>query len=221
MPENKVLHACEEVMSSYNGSSPRAMKKILEPWETLKNQEIFVATPWIEISVQQVRLPDGRVVDDYYQIRLPEYALIFAQTTDGRVIVERQYKHGVGKVCLVLPAGTIEEGEDPLAGAQRELLEETGYTSDDWQLLGSFVAHGSYGCGKAHLFVVRNAQQVAEPDSGDLEDMEIVLMKGEEIVAAVRNGDVDLLGTVAAIALATNPLFLPQAETLRFPASIR
>ena len=57
-------------------------KDRLEPWETLKNQELFVAEPWIKLSVQQVRLPAGRVVDDYYQIRLPEFTVIFAQMTD-------------------------------------------------------------------------------------------------------------------------------------------
>jgi len=181
-------------------------KSKFQPWEILKSQELFVAAPWIELSVQQVCLPDGRVIDDYYQIRLPEFSAVFAQTSDRRVIMERQYKHGVGHCTLVLPAGIIQEGEDPLVGAQRELLEETGYTSNDWQLLGSFVAHGSYGCGKAHLFLARNAERVAAPNSGDLEEIEIVLMKPEEVVEAIHRGDIALLGTVAAIALATNPL---------------
>lgn len=130
-------------------------KSRLQLWETRKNQKLFVAEPRIKLSVQQVCLPGGRVVDDYYQIRLAEFTVIFAQTTDGKVIVERQYKHGVGKVNLVLPAGVIEDGEDPLAAAQRELLEETGYTSDDWQPLGRFVVHDNYGCGRAHLFMAR------------------------------------------------------------------
>jgi len=69
--------------------------------------------------------------------------------------------------------------------------------------------HGNYGCGRAHLFTARNAQRVAEPDSGDLEDTEIVLMKLEDIVEAVSNGEVALLSSIAAIALATNPSFVP------------
>lgn len=58
-------------------------KSRLQPWEVLKNQELFVAKPWIKLSVQQVRLADGSVVDDYYQVRLPEFTVIFAQTTIG------------------------------------------------------------------------------------------------------------------------------------------
>lgn len=181
-------------------------KSRLQRWEVLNSCEVFVASPWIKVSVEQVRLPDGRVVDDYHQIVLGESAVIFAQTRDGRVIMERQYKHGIGKVTLVLPAGLIEDGENAMVAAQRELLEETGYTSDDWCPLGSFVAHGNYSCFKLHVFMARNAQRVAKPHSGDLEDMEIVLMKPEAILNAIREGEITLLGTVATIALATNPL---------------
>ena len=90
--------------------------------------------PWIQLSVEQVRLPDGRVVDDYYRIKLPDYAMVFAQTTDGKIIMERLYKHGIGRVSLGLPAGLVHAGEDPLAGAQRELLEETGYEASEYIL---------------------------------------------------------------------------------------
>lgn len=162
--------------------------------------------PWVQLSVEQVRLPDGKVVDEYYQIKLPDSVIVFAQTTDGKIIMERLYKHGIGKVSLELPAGLIHEGEDLLTSARRELIEETGYICNDWRLLGSFVVDGSHGCGRANLFIARNVQLVAEPESGDLEEMEIILMTPEEVVSAIHNGDVVSVGTVAAIALATNPL---------------
>ena len=73
--------------------------------------------------------------------------------------------------------------------------------------MGTFVGNGNYGGGKAHMFLARQARLVAEPNSGDLEDMEIVLMSTAEIVEALRQGQVELLSTVAAIALATSPLF--------------
>jgi ADP-ribose pyrophosphatase len=155
--------------------------------------------------VQQVRLPDGRLIDNYYQFKMPDYVIVFAETSSGNVIVERQYKHGIGKVSLTLPAGTIEEGELPLAAAQRELMEETGYASKDWRALGSFVLHGNYGCGKAHIFVARDAYRVTEPNSGDLEEMEIILMSNADILESIHTGDVVSLGTVATIAMATNP----------------
>jgi ADP-ribose pyrophosphatase len=178
----------------------------LKPWQVLDSHEVFQAPPYIQVFRQKVRLPDGRVVDDYHQIRLPDFVLMVASTADGRILMERQYKHGVGEVTLVVPAGTMAPGEDPLAAARRELLEETGYTAEDWRSIGSFVTHGNYGCSKAYLFAAQKARAVAAPKSGDLEDMEILLMRPEELYAAVREGQVRSLSAAAAIALATHPV---------------
>jgi ADP-ribose pyrophosphatase len=183
----------------------------LRPWTILKSQELLVAAPWIKVLVQQVQLPNGRVVDNYYHVRLSEYAGVVAQTTEGEFIIERQYKHGVGRISLMLPGGLIEDGEDPLATAQRELVEETGYVADEWNYLGSFASDANQGGARAHLFAARNARQVAKPDPGDLEEIEILLMKPGELVNAVRQGKVVILGAVAAIAMALNPKFSTQA----------
>ncbi len=176
----------------------------LKPWQVLDSREVFQAPPYIRVFRQKVRLPNGRVVDDYHQIRLTDFVMVVASTPDGRVLIERQYKHGIGEVTLVVPAGTLSPGEEPLAAAQRELLEETGYTAEDWRLVGSFVTHGNYGCAKAHVFVAQRAQAVARPDSGDLEDMEILLLRPEELYEALRSGRVHSLSAAAAIALATH-----------------
>jgi ADP-ribose pyrophosphatase len=177
----------------------------LKPWQVLDSREVFQAPPYIQVFRQKVRLPDGRVVDDYHQIRLTDFVLVVASTADGRVVIERQYKHGVGEVTLVVPAGTISPGEEPLAAAQRELLEETGYAAEEWRLVGSFVTHGNYGCSKAHVFAAQKAQAVALPKSGDLEEMEILLLRPQELYEALRTGRVHSLSAAAAIALATHP----------------
>jgi ADP-ribose pyrophosphatase len=118
------------------------------------------------------------------------------------VVVERNYKHGPRRVCLNLPAGYVEQGEEPLAAARRELREETGYVAEDWVSLGAFSNDGNRGCGVGHLFFARQARQVAEPDAGDLEEMEIRLMGLDEVIEAVRRGDVAVLSVAAAIGLA-------------------
>ena len=151
-------------------------------------------------------MPGGKVIDDYHQIMLGDSTIIFAETDDDRVIVERQYRHGAGKVTLVLPAGLIEENETPLEAGQRELLEETGYTAATWQDLGNYALHGNYGCGRAHIFRARGAQLVAQPNSGDLEDIEIVLMTMQELIDAYKGGQMAMMGTMATIALVNSPL---------------
>ncbi len=177
------------------------------PWEVLNTKVVYSAPPWVRLAMDQVRLPDGRVVDGYHQVALPEFVIIVAHTPDGRVIVERLYKHGVGEVTLTLPGGMREEGKDPLVCARRELLEETGYASDDWRALGQFVENGTYGCGTAHVFLARNAVRIGDPAASDLEEIEMLLMTPRDVADAVRSGRIVVLSSVAAFALATNPLF--------------
>jgi len=176
-----------------------------QQWGILKKKNIYEMAPWIKLAVHQVRLPNGTIVDNFHRVEMPEYAVVVAQRKDGKIIMERQYKHGVGKISLMLPGGLIEDGEDPLDAAKRELLEETGYTGNNWQFLGCFVANANYGCGMANIFRVQNAVWVKEPNSGDLEAMEIVLMPPSEVLNAVYKNEVIVLSAAAAIALATNP----------------
>ena len=98
----------------------------MKPWQTIKSQIIIKDLPWLKVSVEHVLLPNGKEIDNFYQIHLPEYAVIVAQTQEGLIVMERQYKHAIGKIILNLPAGYLNLNESPLACAQRELLEETG-----------------------------------------------------------------------------------------------
>ena len=94
-----------------------------------------------------------------------------------------------------------------MAAPQRELLEETGYVVDDWDSLGCFVTDGNHGCGKPDLMAARGARHGDAPDPGDPEEPKVLLMEWEDSVDGVRSDDVALLGSIAEIALAVNPMF--------------
>lgn len=180
----------------------------LQPWIVLAEEEIFAAPPWIQVLRQQVALPDGRIIDDYHFIDVGEHVATCATTDAGKILFVHHYRHGAGKVCLGLPAGAIKPGEEPLLAAQRELLEETGFAATEWAYLGTYVEHGNYRCGKAHLFKATRLQQVAPPDSGDLEEMRVEELTPTEMMEAVASGNIPLLGTLATILLATQPGFI-------------
>ncbi len=82
-----------------------------------------------------VRLPDGTNTVREYVVH-PGAVMIIAQLDDGRLVLERQYRYPVGQVMIEFPAGKLDPGEDSLACARRELLEETGYTARQWARAG-------------------------------------------------------------------------------------
>ena len=102
-------------------------KRDLRKWEVRGERELLDASPFLKVSAQRIELPDGRIVENFYQLAMPDFASIFAETEDGRILVLRAYRHGAKRICLAAPGGHLSPGEAPLAAAKRELLEETGY----------------------------------------------------------------------------------------------
>ena len=150
------------------------------------------ASPWLRLWVEAVRLPDGRVVDDFYTLDMPDFVIVTALIQEGAVVVGRQYRHGPRRVVSALPAGYIELNESALEAAKRELLEETGYGGGRWEELGAFVVDGNRGCGQAHVFLAMGVERVADPTDGDLEERQIVLLSPSEFLNAISRGDFTL-----------------------------
>ena len=98
-------------------------------------REELLAGNFLKVVRDTVRLPDGGSGTREY-VRHPGAVAIVGLTDDGQVVLERQWRHPVGRVMIELPAGKLDAGEDRLACAQRELLEETGYTALEWALAG-------------------------------------------------------------------------------------
>ena len=172
-----------------------------QKWESLTKESILVKNPWFEVFREEIRLPDGKVVPEYFGIEMPHYTSVFAVTVEQEIIVVRCYRHAIGEVTLTMPGGMIEEGESPLAGIQREFLEETGYKAKDWNTLGSFVGNSTRGCGTYHYFFASGAYPVQEPDSGDLEELELLLWTPQEGEQAIDGGQAKSLGVASMLLL--------------------
>src|SRR5262249_25118918 len=110
---------------------------MLRPWAVKSRVTVF-SHPRLEVAIETVQLPDGRVVEDYIQVEIADHSVVVPWDEKGRWLVQRQYKHGPRKVGLTFPAGRLNEHETPLDAAKRELYEETGLVCDVWHSLGSF-----------------------------------------------------------------------------------
>lgn len=175
----------------------------MKPWRTLRSHLLLDRAPRLRIFADDVELPDGRVVRGYLRAEGPDFAMVVPMTEDGEVVLVRSYKRGLDAVDVQPPAGMIEEGEPPERAASRELLEETGYQAGALIPLGAYVLGGNLGWGRVHLFLATGCRKVAEPDSGDLEQLEVVRMPLAEARRRWLGGeDFGQLVSAAALGLA-------------------
>lgn len=182
------------------------------PWK-VERRRILFSHPRITLVEETVRLPGGKLVEDYLQIKMAEHVTIIVKSGDGRLLLQRQYKHGPREISLTFPAGNIEAGEQPLAAAQRELREETGIEVCNWRSLGRFVLNGNQGAGAVHLFLAdptgRKSVDPLPTDSGDLEEQELLWLTESQLIEAARCGQFKIVSHVLAVAFALDPRLWP------------
>ena len=171
-------------------------------WVVESTTSILRREPWIEVFEEHIRLPDGRLVDDFYTVRLPDFVIVAPLTDKGELVMVRHYRHGPRRMTHSLPSGFIEGGESPADAAKRELLEETGYAAETWSNLGRYVVDGNRRCGMEHVFVATGVKRVAEPTQHDLAEATVELVSAQEAVEKLWRGDISELPSAAGLALA-------------------
>jgi ADP-ribose pyrophosphatase len=104
----------------------------MERWQRLSKQTVLEHSSFLSVESHTVQLPNGEIIPDWPIVITPDYVDVLAEDTAGKFLIFRQYKYAVNGQTLAPVGGYLEPGEDQLVGAKRELLEETGYISDQW-----------------------------------------------------------------------------------------
>jgi len=173
------------------------------PWEVLSSRPLVSRPPWLRLWEEDVRLPNGEVIEAYLCGQSRDYAAVFALMEDGTVPLVSQYKHGKGAVSLDLPAGYLDTAdESPLTAARRELEEETGVTAPAWQSLGGLVLDSNRGNTRCYLFLARRAVRAGSPHLDTTEELTVSFHSPSELLHLVLSGRIDSIGSVAGILLA-------------------
>ena len=142
------------------------MDKNLE--ETCVDSEAAYTGRFLKITRDKVRLPDGKITEREY-IRHPGAVVILPLLADGKVLLERQYRYPLHRVFIEFPAGKIDVGEDPLACAQRELREETGFAARQWAFAGAMHNCIAYSDERIDIWFARDLHfQGQALDAGEL-----------------------------------------------------
>ena len=157
------------------------MAKEIKKWTTLESRYI-IERPWLTARVDKVQLPDGRINPEHYVLEYPKWVNVIAITTEGEMVMIRQYRHGFDQVLVELCAGVVEQGEAPIEAARRELLEETGYAGGEWREVMTIGQNPSISNNITHCFVAEGVEKVAHQSLDESEDIEVLLMSKEEVL---------------------------------------
>lgn len=151
----------------------------------------IVDSPHLRLRVDQLQLPDGTLVEDYYVRESAGFVVVFALTPDEHVVLVRQYRYGNDSIHLELPAGGLHDGEDPAICAARELVEETGYEADRVSLVRTYFAEPVRATTRAWIFVATGAVKRKEPQLEPTEVLEVELSMLSDFRELLRDGRID------------------------------
>lgn len=173
-----------------------------QKWTTLGSRYL-ISNEWLRVREDRCRTGLGAIVPNYYVVERNDFAMVVALTEARQVVLVHQYKHGCGCLVYECPAGFMHPGEDVQVAALRELREETGYEPATTERLGTLYASPATMNHRMHHFLCRGVRRVAEQQLDPAEDIEVVLMDFDELVARVRRNEMVLdAASVSAVLLA-------------------
>ena len=167
-------------------------------WLTLSSESV-VSSYHVSVNKDKVQLPDGAVIDDFYTVTIPDAALIVALTSDGHVLLKSEYRYACKESVIECPAGMVNPGEDPSETARRELLEETGYVSDDWTYLGPTWESTSKLTNTMHLFLAKDCKCVGAQSLDANEHVDVVRVLFDEAIDMVMRGEINANSSAHAL----------------------
>lgn len=185
----------------------------LQKWKILRSKMVL-DHHWCKVRQDVIKLPNGRIIDDFFVNIKPEVALILPITSAGEIICVRQYRHAVGEFFIELPAGSFDPAEESAeAAAVRELQEETGYIAQQVTKIATLYDKPSKDTNKIHLFLAQNVILSGEQKLDITEEIEVVLIPLESVRDKILQGEICVAGSVAAICLGLDFLKVRSQES--------
>jgi ADP-ribose pyrophosphatase len=163
----------------------------------------------IRVDVEHVELPNGNITTREV-VRHPGAVAVIAFTPENRLIAVRQFRKPLNKTIIEIPAGKLEQGENPLACAKRELLEETGYKADSMKFVTSFYTSPGFADEFLYIYEAEGLTAGnAEPDADEFVDL--LELDLEEANRSIQTGQIIDAKTILAIYYWQNKILMRDA----------
>ena len=157
---------------------------------------------WCQVRQDEIELPNGQIIDDFFVNVRPNIALVFATTEQQELVLVRQYRHGVGEILLELPAGSFNPAEESgKSAAARELAEETGYVAEEILELATLYDNPVKDTNSIYLYFAKNVKLASKVELDITEDIEVVLVPISEVLVKIKRREICVSGSIAAIFL--------------------
>jgi len=159
-------------------------------WKILSSEYLFNDL-WFKVRKDKCITPQGKIVDPYYVYEFPTWVTAVALTEDGKVVLEKQYRHALGETCIEIPGGCVDDTDSSLEEAiKRELLEETGYSFSSYEYLGKISANPSTNSNLMHMYLAKGGRKIASQELDHNEEIEIDLVSIDELKQMLRENKI-------------------------------
>lgn len=180
------------------GSDGHSGGERVHPWEVLGEKDL-VRCPIFDLVSRRLRHPVRGTEGDFYVLKTRDWVIVIPVTADYRVVMVRQYRFGVEEAGWEIPGGIMDDGEDPVVAAERELREETGYVGARCRSIGRVAANPAILDNYCHFVWAESVSLQEEVQWDEHEEMETRLFPVDEVYAMAHRGEIKHSLVVAAL----------------------